>query len=365
MARERYHNMDLLKFFAIIFVVIYHSCYVNMNFGGSVAGFFNYIFRPFISAGVPVFFFVNGFLLIDKRFDLKKHLNKTFKLAAITFIWGFINIVALMPLKNQYLPVKTVLSYLWSWKAGWINHFWFMGALVCIYLFYPLVKTAFDNNRKIFNYVVVLCVVLVFGNILLGMISTVYHYILGDGTGFVRTNFFNMFNPLKGVSYVFSIPYFLAGCYFGGNKEVIKERIEKSFLRSDLLKGVLLISSVVGLGFWSIFLVKQGVSWDIVWNGYSTVFTLINVVLIYLLSMRYKYNPKNPVCRFIGYISCNTLSIFFIHKIICTAFENTGLVQLPFMMNYLTNFIYASVVAVICVAIASILKRIPVLKNLV
>lgn len=229
MTKNRYHNIDIMKFFAIIFVIIYHSCYVNMSYGSSIAGFLNYIFRPFIATGVPIFFFANGFLLIEKKFDLKKHLTKTFKLIVVTLVWGVINIVALMPLKNQYLTVKMVISYLWNWKSGWINHFWFMGALISIYFFYPLVKNAFDNNRKIFNYVVALCVVLVFGNLLLGMISTVYHYIFGGGAGFISKNYFNMFNPLSKVGYVFTIPYFLVGCYFGGNKELIKDKIEKSF----------------------------------------------------------------------------------------------------------------------------------------
>lgn len=54
-----------------------------------------------------------------------------------------------MIIKQEHMTGMEFLSYLWSWHQGWINYLWFMGSLVCIYVF-PLLNVFFDNNNRIF-----------------------------------------------------------------------------------------------------------------------------------------------------------------------------------------------------------------------
>lgn len=60
---------------------------------------------------------------------MKKHLKKTGPLILLTFVWGAVNLLILMPIKNQWFSAGEFIDALWTWKQGWINHFWFMGAV--------------------------------------------------------------------------------------------------------------------------------------------------------------------------------------------------------------------------------------------
>ena len=92
--------------------------------------------RTFLSAGVPIFFFCNGYLLLNRRFCLKKHEFKIVKIIALTGIWGMINIFLIMVIEKEHLSIAEFMDYLWTWHYGWINYLWNMGALVCIYIFF-------------------------------------------------------------------------------------------------------------------------------------------------------------------------------------------------------------------------------------
>ncbi len=75
----RYDSIDLIECIAMLFVVMYHSTTVPYDFNQSAYECVNYFIRAILSTCVPLFFFANGYLLINKKFDLKKHLKKNSK----------------------------------------------------------------------------------------------------------------------------------------------------------------------------------------------------------------------------------------------------------------------------------------------
>ena len=72
MKKIRYYNIDLIKVIALYFVILIHNFNSNVNFmlDGSIEVYLSYAIRLLIEA-VPIFVFVNGFLLIGKKFELK------------------------------------------------------------------------------------------------------------------------------------------------------------------------------------------------------------------------------------------------------------------------------------------------------
>ena len=76
----------------ILFVVIYHATTYKYSwlYSSSAIYTFRYYMRTFLSAGVPIFFFCNGYLLLNRRFCLKKHVFKIVKIIALTGIWDMI-----------------------------------------------------------------------------------------------------------------------------------------------------------------------------------------------------------------------------------------------------------------------------------
>ena len=76
--------------------------------------------------------------MLNRSFDLKKHIIKIVKIIVLTLIWAVITLILLMPINNEYSSVREYVVSLWNLKMRWINHLWYMGALVCIYIFFPL-----------------------------------------------------------------------------------------------------------------------------------------------------------------------------------------------------------------------------------
>lgn len=152
---NRWHFIDAIETLSIIFVVLYHSTTYQYNWieNKGFILYFRYYLRTILSTGVPLFFMANGYLLFNRPFELKKHILKMIKIIILTTIWGGIGLLTIMQIEKQYFTVKEFFSNLFAWSPiGWINHMWYMGALVCIYVFFPILKYVFDNQKRIFYY---------------------------------------------------------------------------------------------------------------------------------------------------------------------------------------------------------------------
>ena len=370
--QKRFAFLDLMKFFAIFFVVLYHGRYIpNDIMGESVTlqSQIVYIVHCILATGVPIFFFVNGFLLINKKLDLKKFTIKTVKLIAITFIWGATGLLVIAATRGESFSPMELLAGLWKWKLGYINYLWFMGALVCIRFIFPLIKSAFDNNRKVFNYFVALCMIIVFGNSILNMITTLTDRVILDGTeyfvdAYSNKDWLNIFNPLAGMKgHAFAL--FMLGCFVGGNKEKLDKKIESSKILNPFTAFIVFVISTVLYVLWGYYTANllDG-QWDPVWNGYDKIFTLINVIAMYVMFRNYKGSPKNPLSYVIRLVSKNTLGVYFTHQLLLEFLKVNGLTELPFMQNYAVNIVYVLLIVLVCASVSALLKKIPLIKNL-
>ncbi len=357
---NRYNHIDLLKFLAMLFVIVYHGTTVSVDFveEKGVWQYVHYIMRPLLSVCAPVFFLVNGYLLFNRPLDLKKHVFKTVKLIILTVIWRLITVASLLILVPEERCGYTFQEFgreVLKADQGYISHLWFMGALVCIYICFPLLKSTFDKNRKIFLYFLCVCALLTFGNKAANMfISFIEFLFTGRISGAENINCFNMFNPFREMS-GYTLVYFSVGGLLG---QLHIDR-QKEIMRKYSCTAVFaIIASTLLLAGWGIFRsAATGSLWDIVWNGYDTFFTFVNVLALYLLSLNYRTGVGSKVAGFVRMVSENTLGIYFLHVIIlyptaiyvkdCIWFENVAM-----------NFVYALVVMAISALPAFLLKKI-------
>lgn len=357
--QSRQVSIDLLECIAILLVLVYHSTLYSYDiiYNPSLRHYVRYLFRTLLSPGVPLFFFANGFLLFNKKLNLKKHILKIIHLIMLCGIWGVVRILLLMPIENEFLSPKEIVNALWTWKFGWINSLWFLGALVCIYVIFPVLKVVYDNNRRVFYYFITMCTIFTFGNVLLNEIGTVFlTLVLNKTTTLQGFNFFNMFNPFWGI-YGYAFVYFCAGGCFGNIKDKI-QHIE-SWKRNVITIFVMLICC---LGLWGMGICYSRVSsqmWDVVWSGYDTLFTFGNVICIFVLCLNLKKDNK-----IIHIISCNTLGIYFIHELIIHL-TRKRIEQYDILCNVPFNILYAIIILVISLLIALMMKKIPLIRRLV
>ncbi len=355
----RLTHIDLMESIAIFFVVTYHATAYSFDFmnNGSVSDYLIYFCRTILSTCVPIFFFANGYLLLNKSFDFRKHIKKILHIVFIIFIWALILMPLYLLVSGQPISLNSIIVPVLNMDTEWsMNLFWYLGALVCIYILFPLLKLAFDKDKRCFAFFTIVCGIFTFGfkffNEIVILLSPFTHS-LENG---LELPILTMFNPFRG-SFGYSFVYFCVGGILGGNEDKILS-ISKTKRNVISVFGILIsCSCLFTIGVLHSKLIK-GEVWDIVWNGYDTVFTFLNVIFIYVLCLNYKKDYN-----FIRDVSLNTLGIYFIHGLLLRL--TNGIFEFEILRNLPLNLVYSFVVLIICLLISKVMKKIPVLKKLV
>lgn len=357
-AKRRLYYLDVMKTIAIIFVIVYH---VGLFSQAKILGenieifeYFKYYLRGLLSVCVPIFFFINGMLLLNKPFDLKKHIIKLFYTICIAIIFAVINYALISFCNDGTIRLWDALKSITFLRMSYNNHLWFLYALVVIYCFFPMIKLCWDKDKKIFYYFFVIIFILTFGNKILNQLYNIFAIVLEKDT-IKDYNLFGQFNAVRGI-YGYSIIYFMLGGIIYQKKEKIKEIKNIYFIALIIL----LISSLI-LCFYSCLISnKINKTIDIVWESYDTVFTLINVVCIFILSTLYKENKYiNYIIEIIG---SNTLGIYLLHMIV-----KNYLMKIPMVFQNLIieKILFSFLMLIISLLLWLAIKRIPFFSKII
>jgi surface polysaccharide O-acyltransferase-like enzyme len=355
---KRIDYIDLLKAIAIYFVILYHFNRISIDFlaVNQIKVYFNYFLTAILGAGVPIFFMVNGMLLLNKKeIDIKRHISKIIHIIILMLLWGAITLIALSFILDEKLSLSQFFYDIVYYKENWNNHLWFLKALIILYIFYPLIFTTFNTNRKAFYFFFACISLLTFGVSFLNNFIAITNFILDKFTNFNTEIGRISFNPLSNIC-GFGIGYFVLGGLLYKYKDFLNT---KKFRIISI--GILPVSMLI-LSFYSVIVsLKNNRLLDIVWNNYDTVFTLMNVVAIFIISMKYK--SHGLLGKTIKIIGENSLGIYLIHRIIgyliVPLYDKLTFTNLLLANAILTFFIlFTSLFAVL------LLKKIPVIKRL-
>lgn len=366
-SKPRIAWIDLLETIAIFSVVLCHCTahIANMPLSEAGIGFYlHYALRSITAVCVPLFFFTNGYLLLSRPFDLKKHLYKTLRFVLIAVFWYALTLAFLIFLHHDQLAASGLAGTISKLKYG-VTHLWYLGALVCLYVFFPLLKVVYNHHRRVFLYFTIICTIIAFGNTLLNNLMTFYSsFIDHRGIIYTDTNFLNIFNPFRGM-YGYTFVYFCLGgvaAYYIDKIQAITKKARNLVALAGLIIGWL---GLFGIGY--MYSKASHQIWDNIWYGYDTIFALIATVSIFLLSLNWQRD--NIIFRT---ISRNTLGIYLIHMLIIyalTTWFNTFIMQytsplssMPFIISFIGVIIYAAIVLVISLNITSIIKRVPIIR---
>lgn len=364
-APRRMPSIDFDEALAMFFVVLYHSHYYTTNFVEYGASAFPYyLLNGLLSTCVPMFFLVNGYLLFRKELNLRKHIIKTVRLTVVTIIWSFIIPVVLCPITGYEPTTKELLSWGWYRTMGWNDQLWFIGALVCIYIFFPILKVAYDKYRPAFLFFAAVCTIMTFGVVLLNQVISVALCGLFNRGSLFDFNYFASFDPFRGI-HGYSFVYFCLGGLLWDKRGALLKRAPNK--RVALAVATLVISSALLAAWGWLASSVNGKLFDTVYHGYDTVFVLANTLALFVLGLSYQGKAKTPH-RFILAVSQNTLGILYVHNMVRVTLnllvDSSGaLTQL--CSNLIGSAFYALIILSISLGIVCILKKIPVLKQLV
>ena len=358
-SRTRLYHVDLLKTLAMVLMLMYHGSlfpYDILSAGDRITAV-RFFFRTILSACVPVFFFVNGYLLFDKPLDLKKHTKRLLRFSLVVSVWILLLLGIMQPVRGEYLSGRQMFDMFWSLQMNWNNHLWYMGVLVCIYLFFPLLKGAFDGNKTVFYWFTAGSFLLVFGNVALNELATVAGWVLNRRVVYDDFNFFHILTPYASGYFGMGLVYFC----LGGVAVEVRPRIEAipaGRRNAAAVLGLVISCALLGvLGYGYSVLQKQ--LWDVVWNGYDTVFTACTVLCLFVLSLNWKRDS-----RILRTVSANTLGIYLIHDVI-NRLLRPYFYSLPFLRTVWGTLVYALVLLTVCTALCLVMRKIPILRKLI
>lgn len=365
--KDRILYLDFLKFIATFFVLSYHFSMYSFNFieSGSALHYVYYLCRTILSTCVPIFFFVNGNLLFDKPLVLKKHIFRTLRYIGLVFVWCAVYILLILLFANDGYSMNDIASaFLNLDQAFGINILWYLGALVCIYILFPALKALFDTSKSGFLFFTVSCAVFTIGfgfiNDILTFAEVLINRILSELHLQVYTlenEIFEMFNPFRG-SFGYTVVYFCVG---GLVRQHLRQILSVPTARRNATAFLCMTLSCTLLFLQGVFYSRyvDNSIWRIVWNGYDTVFTFINVLALFVLSLNYEKNNA-----FINAVSRHTLGIYLIHILIGATMTSVLMRYVSFTYLY-QNILFTLCLLSVCLVLCMGMKKIPLLKHLI
>lgn len=250
--KRRILYFDFIKMISIFLVCFYHGHSLQLNYleGESMYVYLKNFLVSFASMGVPLFFIINGALMLKKDLDLKKHIKKTIKVFLLTIAWIIITLILTAYICNtQYQSLSEIIRDFFSWPPGTLNHMWFLIAIVHIYILYPLLKILISNkNKDIAKYFFIVTFILTFGNSAINSFRHIVEFILNRKiTNPVIFNYFDRFNIFY-ETYAYAAFYFSLGIilvHLIQKESIKKQKIRVLTLILFILNGISLIHSIM------------------------------------------------------------------------------------------------------------------------
>ncbi len=360
--KRRILYFDFIKMISIFLVCFYHGHSLQLNYleEGSINVYLNNFLVSFASMGVPLFFIINGSLMLRKDLDLKKHIKKTRKVFLLTITWIIITLIFTSYIyNNKYQSLNEIIRDFFSWPPGTLNHIWFLIAIVHIYILYPMLKILISNkNKDIAKYFFIITFIFTFGNSAINSFRHMIEFILNRKiTDSIIFNYFGRFNIFY-ETYAYTIVYFSLGIilvYLMKKESIKKQKISILILALFILNGISLIHSIMVSNI-------RGNRYDPVWNGYETISTMLMAIVFFIITFKLedKLEKANKIITLVGN---NTLGIYLIHMLLL--FKYKPIFSATSIGNTIWgNVIFTIIILSVSLLITLIIKKIPILKKL-
>ena len=361
--RQRFVYLDWLKALAILLVCLYHFpadkalAYARPLSVGLVADRFA---RAFDAVCVPLFMMVNGALVLNGRFDLKKHALRTAGLFACVHVWYVITQVLIHIWRHgaayAAANIKGILlsaAYLFEYDGVLTTHLWFIKMLVALYLLVPMVKAAFDSENDQLRKGLAFFLA---GMVILCFLPKDYAHVHKAIPGFKHIDLSGLarmepFEELYGGMMTYFV---LGGVLHRCRQKVIAVRWR--FIVLMMLGGWGLLCAE-----WLLMTIRIDAVYDIVCNAYDTVAALLLSVGLFAFAAKAEAAwPRMKDVRIVRLVGANTMAVYYLHWIV----GHTVFTLLPVGGNPLLNLAKNAAMVLACALAGAGLRRVPVLRRL-
>jgi len=352
-AKKRLGNLDFMKAVAILMVISLHIGNWDTDFVTyfSVGRLTQYICR-LVAEGVPIFLMVNGYLLLRKRqLDLRRHIRKIGKMAALLVVWAVILTVVGNALSAEPTPLSLnmLFSHVFATRAfaEYTGVLWFLEYLLPVYMLYPLLWIAYKDNFAIFKYFFIAIVIVSAAASAAWLLRDVVAVYGGDASILnLLLDFLGFMNPFGSLhgGFVWYVLHFMLGgllCHY--EEQIYRKRVLFIVLGglSWVLEAVfgIVMSNVSGGPYFESF-------------PYGTGLIAIWIIGLFALTLPYE-NTGILIRRFVASVGENTFGIYLSHFLfifVCQKFyvphscgERFIVYIVVFLMSYLFSLLVAKV----------------------
>lgn len=356
---NRVTGFDIIKCLAIFAVCFYHGNVLDKNIAEpqGITSYLHYFLQSSLCICVPLFFMVNGAILLNRNLDVKRNVIRILKLMFLVYFWGVVLLFLLKYICNDSYSVKEFFHSVWYLKMHRINYLWFLKALISLYILFPLLKIVYDHdNKNIFLFFVAAIFVLSFGNSIINNLVQVFLYVINSER--ILTDNFNWFPTIRPYNnYFFSIVYFALGGFLFSR--VADGKIKVS---NWLLLALFILSQSALFGYGLLMTARIGEYYDVVWNGYDTIMGLVMTCSIFIALLNINYQDTKIV-NILSFFGAHTFGIYIFH-ILFIRMIKPYLSVFDWSNNMIVNFVYIVFVMCLSIVVTLLFKRIPLCNQL-
>lgn len=339
MNAKRKVYISLLSIISAISVVYLHTNGCFWAFSKSRYWFTANIIECVFFFAVPVFFMITGVNLIDyqKKYSTKEYFKKRIKKVLIPFlVWSLIGLIHCLIQKYisiHDLGIRFIINGILNSKI--VSIYWFFPPLFCVYLVLPLFASVKDEKKdKLFLFLIII-------------------YILFDVFIPFVNNVFNLGLQIPITIFVLSgyFVYVLIGYLLDKYELKTKYRV---LIYIGAILG--LLAHIIGTYIYSM----KASEIDFTFKGYTNLPGILYSVGVFVFVKQISKNIKDN--KIISFLSSYTFPIYLIHWFII----DIGLTIFNFnTLSIVYRLGYPLIIIPVCILIAFILRKIPLIKKIV
>lgn len=336
---KRNISLDLLKVLACFAVVVLHTAGIiaTKNNGYTINNSIYYI----AGFAVPVFFMVNGNLLLNKStMSYKYIIKKIFNILLVVLSWNILIFFPKLAIKNKIAnPFYMALNNLI--QKDYFFQFWFFGALILIYLVLPILHKYFNNLKTALLITGTFIII----SLAIDILSLVRSF---SGNSIVQINIIQTFRLWTWFA------YYLLGGLLG--KRQFKDYVFRHI--SPLVNRIIVTIMIIITNIYQYNVGRYLYKTPYAEYFYDNIFTFILNVSLFILV--YRIDLSKYKGNTIELISNNAMGIYIIHITIIKIMTHFYKFNTP-----ITNICLIFIVFIVSLIVSMIISKLPLVNKLV
>lgn len=328
---NRKYWLDVIKALSIFLVIVLHTASYGVKdnyLNPSLIFYFSGVFA------IPLFFMVNGYLLLDKQEKYKYAINKIRKIIVIAFLWNVPIVLISFVLKGKITNIfyNIFLNFI---QKGYFWQFWFLGSLIIIYLFLPWLQKLYNNGKNYYKFFTLFL-------ILLCLAINIYNiYNCSLGNGIIKNNVIQTYRIWTWLMYF---------CVGGSiHKNNLFEKISKQ------LHLIIMILCVISTVLYEYFASLKLYNSLFAENFYDSIIVILTSTIIFTFFRKVEIKRFKSI---IFILSLLTMGVYIIHPSIINIIKHFYK-----MNNNYINILISIIVYFISLMVSYIILKIPKLNK--